>query len=142
MSSKYYAFDASTGLVHRDRLLSAISATGDVGVAHDQQAAAFTDLTTIVNLESIDTTTGDELYVFRMLGANASNFSDAVVFWTMELGAAAAKAQSTVTEVAGQSHRMEWRTERSGSSYRYYKLHLTASGTTPSIGFNSYTTGR
>lgn len=138
--SKFYAFDAATGLLHRDVGLAALTADGYVGPAMDQGGAALTDFITILNVESCKVSAGDEAYTFRVVVGNASDKSDSRVVATVVLGDAAAKPQDTVDDVAGDRIEIRWRSEINGIAFRYMWLYLDVNGTSPSIGFNAFTT--
>lgn len=139
--SQTFAIDAKTGLIKRAAAQSPLTATGYVGAQFDQGGAVVTDMALVLNIESIDIASGNEVYTFRVVGSNVADRSDGAIIAMMQLGhAGTIGAPETVNTPVGGRYTLLFRTERNGLFYRYIDLHLTAAGTTPSIGFNAYMT--
>lgn len=137
---KTYAIDASVGLIKRDKSLAALTATGFVGTQFDQLNAAATDMVCVVNLESIVINgVTAETYKLTVVGSNLANRSDGEILDQTTIGAAATVgAPETRNAAAGDRLLMGFRTEKNRTKYRYVDLHLTVTGTAPSIAFNAY----
>ena len=137
--SKTYALDAAPGLVKREPGQAALTSTAYVGSQHDQLSATATDCVLVVNVESVDKTTGDETYKLRVVGSNVANRSDGEVLACIEFGdASALSTPETRDSAVGDRFIMPFRTEKNRTWFRYVDLHLTVAGTTPSAAFNAY----
>ena len=136
MTQKYYTFDKE--LVYREPAQSALSADGYVGTQKNMKGAVLTELVMVINIESLDITTGDELYTFRVVGSETADRSDARVLATHVIGLASAKTIDTVDDAAGDQIVMRFATELNGVNFQYLDLHLDVAGTTPSIAFSAY----
>jgi len=140
MFSKTYAFDAATGLLKRDVGLAALTADAYVGDQWDQGGAAATDAICVINVESVDVASNDEVYRFVVLGSETADRSDGQILGMIEIGDNAAIALETVDPSAGDRAEIRFRTEKNGTKFRYVDLHLDVAGATPSIGFNAHIT--
>lgn len=138
MSSKTFAIDAAAGLIKRELGLAALTATGYVGVQLDQGGAAVTDYVLVADIESCKVSAGNETYTLRLVGSNVADRSDAQILGTMELGDAGTLALETVDTVAGSRRILRVRSEVDQTLFQYIDLHLTVSGTAPSIGFGAF----
>lgn len=139
--AEYFAFDAATGLPKRDPAQAALTASAWVGTQHDQQAATATDAVLVVNIESIDIASSDEVYTFRVVGSNVADRSDGETLAIAQVGKASAIGTGeTRDSAAGDRLVVPFRTEKNRTRYRYIDLRLNVAGTTPSIGFNAYIT--
>lgn len=138
MPSKFFAIDASTGLIKRALAQAAVTTSGFVGVQHDQGAAAITDLIAIIQIEAIDVASTDEVYTFRVVGSNVADRSDGQTLAMIDVRASSLATLQTVVGAAGQQLQLRCRTERDETAFRYVDLHLAVAGTTPSITFGAY----
>ena len=138
MSSKTFAIDAAAGHIKRELGLAALTATAYVGVQLNQGGAAVTDYAVVVDVESCKVSAGDEVYTLRMIGSNLTNRSDGQILGTMELGDAGTIPLETVDTVAGSRRVLRVRSEVDQTYFQYIDLHLTAAGTSPSIGFGAF----
>jgi hypothetical protein len=138
MTRKFYAYDASPGLIKRALGQAAVTTTGYVGTQWDQRAAAATDFVCVIDVEAIDIASANEVYTFRVTGSNVADRSDAQVLDTLILGHAATITIQTVNTAAGMRFVMRCRSELNNTQFRYLDLHLTVAGTTPSITFGAF----
>ena len=136
--SKTYAFDAATGLLKRDPAQAALTATGYVGSQYDQLSAAAGEMVCVINIESIDISSANETYTFRIVGSNIADRSDGEVLGMAMTGVAATITIETRNGAAGDRIVIRFRSEKNRVKFRYLDLHLTVAGTTPSIGFSAY----
>jgi hypothetical protein len=95
----------------------------------------------IADVTAFDTTTGDELVKLQLLGSNSSSFASGVVhLGALLLGGAAAAALGASTggldtvRSTGK-HSIAVRNRIGSTVYRYVRLNIDVSGTTPSITF-------
>lgn len=138
--SKFYAFDAATGLLIRDIAQAAVTADAYIGTQFDQGGAAATDMIAVINLEAVKISANDETYTFRVTGSNATNRSDAQVLGMAAVGDAGTLTLETVDSAVGDRAEIRFRTEKNGTKFRYIDLHLDVAGTSPSITFNAFFT--
>ena len=94
------------------------------------------------DVSALDVGTGDELYRLQLLGSNSSSFASGVVclgILTLGGAGAAALGASTggldTTRTTGK-HSIGIRNRIGATVYRYVRLNIDVSGTTPSITFN------
>ena len=133
---KFYALDAE--LQHRDIGLAALTADAYVGSQINQGGAVLTEFITVINVESIDIANSDETYTFRIVGSTDAARTDATILGELIIGDNAAIAIETQDAAAGDRYEITWRSAKNGTNYRYLDLHLDVGGTTPSIGFNAF----
>ena len=136
--AKNYAIDADVGMIKRAPAQAALTATAYVGVQADLVAATAGDMVCIINIESIDVSSSNEVYTFRIVGSNVADRSDGEVLAVAQTGHAGTITIETKNGAAGDRLVIPFRTEKNRTRYRFLDLHLTAAGTTPSIGFNAY----
>jgi len=136
MPSRYFAIDASAGLIKRATGLAAVTATAYVGTQWDQKAAVITEGICVIQLSAIDVASADEVYTFRVVGSNVADRSDGQVLGQIQTGIVV--SPGTVVGAAGDQLTIRFLTERNDTSFRYVDLHLTAAGTTPSITFSAF----
>ncbi len=134
----FYTADAATGLLKRDVGLAALTADAYVGTQHNQGAATATHGICIINVESIDVASSNEVYRFVVLGSNVADRSDGEILGMIEIGDAGTIALETVDAAAGDRNEIRFRTEKNGTKFQYIDLHLDVTGTTPSIGFSAF----
>lgn len=138
---KNFAIDADAGLIKRDRLLAALTATAYIGTQLDLGAAAGGDMMGIVNIESIVTGgVAGETYEFLIVGSNLANRSDQELLAVARFGSAVTLTATveTRTALAGDSIRIPFRTEKNRTRFRYIDTRLVVAGTGPSIAFSHY----
>lgn len=140
MPTKRFAIDAAPGLIKRETGQAAVTATGYVGIAHDQGGAAVTDLVAVVNVEACKVSAGNETYTLRLVASNLPDRSDGQVIGMGQLGHAGTIGIETRNTAAGDQIVMRGRTEKADIFFRYIDLHLTVAGTAPSIQFGAYIT--
>jgi hypothetical protein len=133
---KYYPIDTAT--TFRAAGAAALTADAYIGTQIDQVGAVYTDAVTVINVEAIKVSAGDEAYTLRVVGSNTANRSDARVLAEFTLGDAAAKPIDTADDVAGEQHVIQFSTQRAGVNQRYIDLHLDVVGTSPSITFSAF----
>jgi len=138
MLSKYYAIDASVGLIKRAKGLAALTADAYVGTQWDQGGAVETDFVTVIDVESCKVSAGNETYTLRVVGSNVADRSDGQVLATLELGDAGTLPIQTRDTIAGDRHVLWARSDLNGTAFRYIDLHLDVTGTSPSIGFSAF----
>lgn len=138
MTTKTFAIDAAPGLIKRETGLAAVTASGYIGVQHDQGGAVVTSFVTVLTVEACDIASGDETYTFRLVGSNVADRSDAEVLDMAVLGDAGTIAIETRDTAAGDQIVMRARSEKNQDFFRYIDLHLTVAGTSPSITFGAY----
>lgn len=136
--SKFFAFDAATGLVKRDVGAAALTADGYVGDQWDQGAAALTSAICVVNLESVAVGGGDEVYDFIIVGSNVADRSDGEILAMQRVGAEAAIDEENRDAAAGDRIEIRFRTEKNEMKFQYVDLYLDVTGAAASVGFNAY----
>ena len=140
---KNFAIDADVGLIKRDRLLAALTATAYIGTQLDLAGAGGGDMMGIVNIESIVTNgVAGETYEFVILGSNLANRSDCEMLACARFGNAVTlgAVMETRNALAGDSIRIPFRTEKNRTRFRYIDTRLVVAGTAPSIAFSHYYT--
>ena len=138
MVSKYYAADASTGLIKRALGSAAVTADGYVGTQWDQGAAVITDAICRIIVEAINIADGDEVYEFVIVGSNVADRSDGQILAVGKLGDASAMTLQTVDSAAGDILDIRFRTERGDTAFRYVDLYLNVIGSSCSITYGAY----
>ena len=139
MPSKYFAIDASTGLIKRALGSAAVTSTAYIGTQWDQGAAVITDAVCVLPLEAVNVSAGS-IYTFRVTGSNVADRSDAQVLATAQAGLASVITIETVNSAAGDQLVMRFRTERNETAFRYIDLHVTIAGGSATITFGAYMT--
>lgn len=140
MVTKRFAIDAAPGLIKRETAQAAVTTTGYVGLQHDQGGRAVTDLVAVINIEAVKVSAANEGYIFRLVGSNAADRSDAQVLGMAQLGHASQMGPDTRNSAAGDQVVVRGRSEKGNTFFRFLDLHLTVSGTAPSIQFGAYLT--
>lgn len=136
---KYFAIDAATGLIKRELGSAAVTTGGYQGTQHDQGGNVVTSIACVINIEAIEVGT-DETYIFRLVGSQTADRSDAQILDTLELGKASDITVETEDTAAGDQFVMRARTQRNGDMFRYIDLHLEMAGTAESITYGAYIT--
>lgn len=136
--AKFYAFDALAGVLKRDVAQAALTSTGYVGTQWDQGDAVMTDGICVINIESVDVASNDEVYTFRIVGSNQADRSDGEVLGMAVAGDAGSITVETRDSAVADRIEVRFRTEKNETKFRYVDLHLEVAGTTPSIGFSAY----
>lgn len=141
MPMKYFALDASVGLIKRALAQVAVTATAYIGTQWDQTGSAATEFITVVSVEAIVTNgAAGETYTLRVVGSNLANRSDGQVLGVAQLGKASVITIESRDTVAGDQVVIRCRSEKVEAQFRYIDLHLTVAGTAPSITFGAYMT--
>lgn len=136
VAKKFRPFDSR--LQHRAAGSAALTADATVDTI-TQKEPTRTEYITKIYVESIDVASGDEKYDF-WIELSDDNFTTVNATGPMiEMGDAAALRSATDT-AAGDEFEMWWTTEVAGTTYRYARLVLDVTGTSPSIGFHAYST--
>jgi len=95
------------------------------------------EFTAVFDVNTMDATTGDELYLCQIQGSTVSNFaSGVVVLATLVIGGATAtfeSAASTVGRYFLRGHNTKY-----GNVYRYVRARFVLSGTTPILDAECY----
>jgi hypothetical protein len=129
---KTYPFDKE--LEVRAMGAAAITADGFAGDQFDTLGSVHTEFVLVLNLETVKVSAGNEIYTIRVLGSNTADRSDARVLAALDLGDAAAKAQDTADDAAGEQIVIPFITQRpAGTYHRYLDVHVDVGGTSPSI---------
>ena len=139
MPSRYFAIDASAGLIKRALGQAAVTATAYVGTQWDQKAAAITDLIAVIQIESINVAAGS-IYTFRLVGSNVADRSDAQVLAVGQVGLASVVTIETRNSAAGDQLVLRGLTEKNDTMFRYIDLHVTIAGGSATITFGAYLT--
>lgn len=92
---------------------------------------------------ALDTVTGDESYVFKLLGSNTASFPAASVaeLGSLTIGGIAGKTTlgiaNSILSTTGMFEIL-FTNEQNNVKYQYLKLWLVIAGTSPSITFNAF----
>ena len=98
----------------------------------------------ILNITSMDLSSGDEFYRFHLLGSNDAAFGNGNVDLLGFHDFAAASAGRIITPLMGASLpaptrvHVPWTSLRQGITYRYLKARAVLGGTTPSVTITSW----
>lgn len=100
----------------------------------------------VVDVGTIDTTTGDELYQLLLEGSDSSDFSTGTPAITplavIHMGGGTTIPGAGVTATAAGRFVQPFRNEQNGKVFRYVRVEHLISGTTPSINYVSYLSPR
>lgn len=101
--------------------LTAYWNAGDVANSHE--------MAVVVQVEAVDTVTGDETYVFAIEVDSVADFSDTPTKLVTRTVTAAGRFVLMVTreDLVG-----------AGADAKYLRVHATIGGTTPSVTYNAY----
>lgn len=136
MPNKFYPFDKR--LEHRAIGSAALTATTTLATI-SQRVAMRTAYLTRIMLESIDVSSGNELYTFVVEVSNDS-FTTVEVAGMLTLGHSSVRQSGAASNVAGQLYEMMWESEVAGVVYKDARIRVIAAGTTPSIAPATYST--
>ena len=132
-ASHDYAFDAR--LEHRAAGSAALTADTTIDTVQ-QRAQTRTEYVTILRLETVKVSAGDEEYRFIVEVSNDA-FSTVEVAEVVSLGATGARIGGAPSNAAGDEYHLHWNTEVNGTQYKDWRLRLDVSGTSPSIAFSA-----
>ena len=124
-------------MIVRENGLAALTASTTL-FDFDLKAAARNDMTLRAYIESISVANDDELYRIRILGSNDADYSDIEVLAHYAMGASGSRPEGARSNGPGEAIDLSFSTVQAGTAYRYLRIRLTISGTSPSIGLNSY----
>ena len=94
----------------------------------------------VLDVATLDVVTGDEGYLFLLEGSPDAAFGTAGnirVVGELTLGGATATAPNGAADAIGR-FAIPFRNERNGTTYRYLRLYVALSGTTPSTTFTGW----
>lgn len=130
MSNKTYAFDSR--LEHRALGSAAVTATAVLATI-EQRAAMRTDYMTKVILEAVKISANDELYqvVAELSDDNFVTINEVAA--VRDFGATEVRQSGAPDSAAADEVEIHWNTETNGVTYKYGRLRLIISGTSPSI---------
>ncbi len=136
VAKTFHPFDSR--LEHRAAGTAAMTATTTLDTI-TQKSDTRTKFITKGYVESVDVASGDELYRL-VVELSSDNFTtiDAVAA-IREMGDATQILEATDT-AAGDEFELHWTTEVAGVTYRYWRVRLVVSGTSPSMGLLCYST--
>lgn len=98
----------------------------------DLGAAARLDATIVIEVTSIDSTTGDEFYIIALEGSSdGSTVAARCGYWLWDASAAVS------LPTAGSRLEIPITNAPYGTAYRYLRLTSTLAGTTPSVNFSA-----
>ena len=129
----------------------ALTATGYVQDEDDADVvirlgAGRNDVSLVIDITAMDVLTNDELYTFRIIGANAEAFTGNVaVLATLQVGAEAAlwpEASGSLAAADDATGRwvVGFSNSRGSVEYQYVKLHVTVTAAGSAITFTAFIT--
>lgn len=118
-----------------------ITATGNGTVGGSNKiidvGAAQVSFSAVFDINTVDTTTGDELYLCHIQGSNSSSFANTIVnLCTLILGGASATGESAASTVG--RYFQGGHNSKAGVVYRYLRARFVLSGTTPILDAECY----
>lgn len=132
---KYRPLDSR--LQHRAPAAAAMTSTTTLATV-DQTVAMRTEYVTRINVEAVDVASGNELYVWVIELSDDNFVTTNEVAAIRDMGDTTVRTGGAPDTAAGDQIEMYWATEVNGIAYRYWRLRMIASGTTPSITANAY----
>lgn len=91
----------------------------------------------VLDISTLDTTTGDEAYSFMLEGSPDATFGTAgniVVLAELRVGGATFTTPNGAADTTGRFV-IPFRNERNGTTYPYVRLYVLIAGTTPILNF-------
>ena len=137
MRSHQHAVDAR--LIHREPGFVALTASATIA-SQVQRAKTRTEFKTILRIEAIDVSSGDEDYLFLFETSNVSNFATRETAAVLSLGHTSTRLGTPASNAAGDEYEVCWCTEVNKTIYQYWRIRALLSGTTPSIQFSMNST--
>ncbi len=135
MPNMYHPFDSR--LEHRAAGSAALTATTVLDTI-TQRAAERTAYRTLLSLESVKVSAGNERYQV-VCELSDDNFSTiAAVAAMTDFGDSSVRQSGVADSTAGDTAEILWATEFNGQKYQYARIRLITSGTSPSIGLVAF----
>ena len=91
----------------------------------------------LVDVSAIKTTAGDEKYDLVLQGSQDSTFATKEIVGQLSLGAGAARPGGAITSSIGR-YEIPFTTEQDDVDYRWVRLFVDVSGTSPSITLKAF----
>lgn len=136
VAKTFHPFDSR--LEHRAAGSAALTSTTTLDTI-TQKAATRTKFITKCYVESIDVANGDETYTLSV-ECSDDNFTTINEVAAVRVMGDATQLTEAGDTVAGDEYELEWSTEISGVTYRYWRVRLIVAGTSPSMGIHCYST--
>lgn len=135
---RYYAFDALMYFIE-DLTLTASDVIQEGGVDKVLDVGAGrVDGTMLIDVAALDIASNDELYTFRLQGSNVADFASGIEnLATVDLGATEVRPGGAIDSLIGRRE-VPFSNAVNAVEYRYLRLNLIISGTTPTITFTSW----
>lgn len=141
MGQRTYTFDKN--LVLSDGA-TAITATGTAligGVTTNSildVGAARLDGQLVIDVSAMDIASADERYMIFLQGSNSSTFASGIEnLGCLDLGATAVRGGGAQNSVIGR-YELGFTNEQADTVYRYLRIRVVVSGTTPTITFGAF----
>ena len=136
MPNMYHPTDAR--LMHRAAGSAAITATTTLATI-TERAQQRTQYRTLLNVEAIKTSAGNELAVVVVECSN-DGFATVHVAARHDFGHTSVRQSGSPTSVAGAYRELLWTTELGDTKYTQSRIRVIMSGTSPSITLGCYST--